>query len=655
MDLRQVMSRSTPTAPSGSSRRLPSLILIGILLVVAAVYAEVLGFRFLPFWDDDTNIHRNPLYSPLSWGGVLEFWKGPFQQLYIPVTYSVWAGLVAVSRMFAGTSVTFGPIGALPFHAMNLAAHLLSTAMVFLILRRMLPHLVPSRTAARSLLLASAGGALLFGLHPIQVEPVAWVSGLRDLLGGAFSLAAIALFLSVLERGEGKSFPALRYAAASLLLLLAFGSKPGSVVTPLMALICGTLILRSRKRALAPLLWLLPWFAAALLEVILTSRAQPAAELARTLVPLWARPLVACDALAFYLGRLVWPVDPWGLCADYGRSPNSLLEAGVLYWSWIVPVFLVAVLVCVKRLRPWLVPAALLAAGVLPTLGLIPFNFQVVSTVSDRYLYLAMLGPALAFAMILGQRPWRISLAIGILMISFWTVLTLVQLPEWSSGESFFPATLRRNPSSWKSRHNYACTLDAQGKLPEALAEFTEAVRLRPSNAEAYNDMALTLLKLGRVEESIRSFQQSLQIRATAGAARNLAAVLLMNGDPQQAVQVYRAAMQIDPSDLQNQRSLAWLLATHPDPAVRNGGQALELSRQIVAATDGQVPLFLLTLAASQAECGDFQAAVSTAGISADAFTRSGDPSMAATIRDRILPSFRAGQPLRGDPSRHPK
>ena len=167
--------------------------------------------------------------------------------------------------------------------------------------------------------------------------------------------------------------------------------------------------------------------------------------------------------------------------------------------------------------------------------------------------------------------------------------------------------------------------------------------------------MALTLLKLGRVEESIRSFQQSLQIRATAGAARNLAAVLLMNGDPLQAVQVYRAAMQIDPSDLQNQRSLAWLLATHPDPAVRNGGQALELSRQIVAATDGQVPLYLLTLAASQAECGDFQAAVSTAGISADAFTRSGDPSMAATIRDRILPSFRAGQPLRDDPSRRPK
>jgi len=649
------MSRSTPQTSLSIPRWLPLLVLTGILLLVAAVYAQVLGFRFLPFWDDDTNIHRNPLYSPLSWGGVLQFWKEPFQQLYIPVTYTVWAGLVALSRMIAGTSVTFGPIAAPPFHAMNLAAHLLATAMVFLIVRRMLPALSPSRVTAKPLLLASAAGALLFGLHPIQVEPVAWVSGLRDLLGGAFSLAAMTLFLSVLDRGEGSRFPLLRYGAATLLLLLAFGSKPGSVVTPLMALVCGTLLLHARKRPFTTLLWLVPWFAAAFLEVVLTSRAQPAAELARGLVPLWARPLVACDALSFYLGKLLWPYDPWGLCADYGRSPNSLFDAGVLFWSWILPVVIGVGLICIKKLRPWLVPAALLAAGVLPTLGLIPFNFQVVSTVSDRYLYLAMLGPALAFSMILIRMPRVLAVVTAVLLICGWTAATLVQLPDWSSGERFFPATLRRNPTSWKSRHNYACTLDAQGKLPEALAEFTEAVRLRPSNAEAYNDMALTLLKLGRMEDSIRSFQQSLQVRATAGAARNLAAVLLMNGDPGQAVQVYRAAMRIDPSDLQNQRSLAWLLATHPDAFIRNGGQALELSKQIVAATDGQVPLFLLTLAASQAECGDFQEAASTARSSAEAFARSGDPAMAAAIRDRILPLFLAGQPLRDDSSRQRK
>lgn len=633
---------------------LPPLLLGIVLLVVGAVYAEVLTFKFLPFWDDDTNIHRNPLYSPLSWGGVWQFWKAPFQQLYIPVTYTVWAGLVALSRFMAGTSLTFGPINPLPFHAANLLSHLVATAMVFQILRRMLPTFLSDQVSGKRILLASAGGALLFGLHPIQVEPVAWVSGLRDLLGGAFSLASLALFLSFLERRGSSSVGSfLRYGASTLLLLLAFGSKPGSVVTPGLALICGAWMLLRRKRGFGPLLWLIPWFVAAVLEVMMTSKAQPAAELARSLVPLWARPLVAGDALAFYLGKLLWPADPWGLCADYGRSPNSLLEAGVLYWSWTVPVLLVVVLLLVKRERPWLVPVALLAAGVLPTLGLIPFNFQVVSTVSDRYLYLAMLGPALAFAMLLGQWPWRISVGAGVLLITVWTSLTLAQLPQWFSGDRFFPATLARNPSSWKSRHNYACTLDAQGKLPEALSEFTEAVRLRPSNAEAYNDMALTLLKLGRMDDSIRSFQQSLQVRATSGAARNLAAVLLMKGDAVHAAEVYRVAVQIDPGDLQNQRSLAWLLATHPDASVRNGGQALGLARQIVAATDGQVPLFLLTLAAAQAECGDFEDAVATATRSATVFRGAGDPAMAATVEQSVIPNLRSGHPMREDPCRN--
>jgi hypothetical protein len=109
------------------------------------------------------------------------------------------------------------------------------------------------------------------------------------------------------------------------------------------------------------------------------------------------------------------------------------------------------------------------------------------------------------------------------------------------------------------------------------------------------------------------AFQQSLQVRATPGAARNLAAVLLMNGDPVQAAAVYRLAMQIDPGDLQNQRALAWLLATHPDSRVRNGREAVELSRQIVIATNGQVPVFLLTLCASLAESGDFDQAAEVA------------------------------------------
>ena len=638
-----------------SSRTWFSGLLLGlVLLTVAATYAQVLSFHFLPFWDDDTNIHRNPLYAPLSWGSVATFWKAPFQQLYIPVTYSVWAGLVALSRVLAGTSISFGPINAALFHGTNLISHLLSTSMVFLIVRRMLGARLStfhttSITSPR-ILLASAAGALAFGLHPIQVEAVAWVSGLRDLLGGAFSLAALALFLSWLDHSGRNTRQAFRYITATLLLILAFGSKPGSVVTPALAFLCGLWLLRIRGRSLKPLLWLIPWFIVAVLEVMMTSKAQPAAELARSLVPLWARPLVAGDAISFYIWKLIWPADPWGLCADYGRSPNSLLSAGILYWSWLIPILLACLLAFFQKLRSYLLPATLMVIGALPTLGLIPFNFQVVSTVSDRYLYLGMLGPALAFAMLISDARPRIAILLAVVFLPFWTVLTLLQLPQWEAGEFFFPATLARNPSSWKSRHNYACTLDAQGKLPEALKEFLEAIHLRPSNAEAYNDMALTLLKMGRRQEAIQEFQQSLQVRATTGAARNLAAALLMNGEPAKAAQVYRLAMQIDPGDLQDQRSLAWLLATHPDGTVRNGQEAAALSKQIVEATNGQVPLFLLTYAAALAECGAFDEASRVATMAASAYEHSGDPSMAQMIQTRVLPALSAHQPIRDNP-----
>jgi tetratricopeptide (TPR) repeat protein len=634
-----------------SSPWFPRLLLGAVLLVVAAVYAEVVTFHFLPFWDDDTNIHRNPLYAPLSWSSVARFWREPFQQLYIPVTYTAWAGLVALSRIAAGTTISCGPINAALFHGANLLVHLLSVAMVFLILRRLLTaHSRSQEASSGRILSAAAVGALTFGLHPVQVETVAWVSGLRDLLGGALSLAAIELFLSWLGRPQ-TLLNWMRYAGASMLLLLAFGSKPGTVVTPALALVCGFWLLRTEGRGGRMLFWLLPWFLFAAAEVVMTSHAQPAAELARSLVPLWARPLVAADAMGFYLGKLFWPLPPWGLCADYGRAPNSLFAAGTLYWSWLIPAVGLALLWFLKKLRLYLIPCLLLTLGVLPTLGLIPFNFQVVSTVSDRYLYLGMLGPALAIALFTlgGNATMRFPLS-GFLILS-WAVVSLIQLPCWATGEVFFPAILERNPTSWKSRHNYACTLEAQGKLTEAMEQFSEAIRLRPSNAEAYNDAALTLLKLGRREDAIRYFQQSLRSRATAAAARNLAVVYLMNGNPAEAATVYRLAMRIDPGDLQNQRALAWLLATHPDDAVRNGTEALSLSRAIVAATGEQVPLFLLTYAASLAECGDFDAAMNVAQRSSAAYRASGDKTMGEMIEQRVIPALRIRQPIRDSPA----
>ena len=177
-------SKQSKQLPGSPTWLLPACVAV-LIGCVALVFCQVLFFQFLPFWDDDTNIHRNPLYSPLSWESVGIFWKGPFQQLYIPVTYTTWAALVAFSRVIAGTGISVGPINPVLFHGANLTTHLLSAWMVFLIFRMLFSakygktSLSPDR-----ILYASLAGALFFALHPIQVESVSWVSGLRDLLGG---------------------------------------------------------------------------------------------------------------------------------------------------------------------------------------------------------------------------------------------------------------------------------------------------------------------------------------------------------------------------------------------------------------------------------------------------------------------------------------
>jgi tetratricopeptide (TPR) repeat protein len=158
-------------------------------------------------------------------------------------------------------------------------------------------------------------------------------------------------------------------------------------------------------------------------------------------------------------------------------------------------------------------------------------------------------------------------------------------------------------------------------------------------------------MKLGRRQEAVNAFQQSLRIRPTSGAARNLAALLLMSGDPVDAIKVYRFAIQqIDPGDLQNQRALAWVLATHPDDRVRNGKEAVVLARQIVDATRGQVPLFLLTLSAALAESGDFNQAITAAAQSAEVYKNTGDPNMAQIVEEKILPALQHHQELRDNP-----
>ncbi|MBU3664347.1 MAG: tetratricopeptide repeat protein [Chthoniobacterales bacterium] len=536
-----VMESRRPTVPAWAWG-------LAVAMVALALFLPAVRFPFFPFWDDDIHVHANPHVAQLSWSGIRALWSGPWQQLYIPLTYSVWAAMAAASRWWDGIPIVSGPINAAWFHGANVAAHSVSAVLVFVFLRRTAVRFFPRATGGRADL-AAAVGAAIFALHPLQVEPVAWVSGLRDVLGGCLGLASLAVLF-----GAERLTPA-RWGVATLLFVASLAAKPAGVSLPLVA---GIL-------AVAPFTWpwrkiataLGPWLAIGAAWVLITSSAQWAAELAAGLVPVWVRPLVAADALTFYIGKALWPA---ALAADYGRSPDSMMASGLLWWIWIVPCAVVAALAAFKPLRVYLVPFGIFAAALLPTLGLVPFNFQVVSTVADRYAYFAMLGPALAASMILVQtnRRWIDAAVVACaVMLGF---LSAWRLPLWSEDLKLFADTLAVNPESWKAMHNYASALDDRGRTAEAEPLMRQVIARRPDSAEAHNDLAVIVWKLGRRQEAVALMRRSLALRATPGSAANLARMEAQCGNKQGVIEALGVLVRLEPGNREAAEELSALM-----------------------------------------------------------------------------------------------
>ena len=232
------------------------------------------------------------------------------------------------------------------------------------------------------------------------------------------------------------------------------------------------------------------------------------------------------------------------------------MRAGWLWWTWIGPAALTAVLAVTRALRIYLVPWGVFAAALLPTLGLVAFNFQVVSTVADRYAYLALIGPAMALCMIVVQshRAWITGVA------TFWVAalafLTILRLPLWSDDLRLFAATLETNPQSWKAMHNYASALDDHGRSYEAEHLLRQVITIRPDSAEAYNDLGVVLWKIGRTDEAASMVSQSLVLRPTPSAARNLLKMESRRGNVAGQIAALRIIVQLEPENLEAARLL---------------------------------------------------------------------------------------------------
>jgi tetratricopeptide (TPR) repeat protein len=297
---------------------------------------------------------------------------------------------------------------------------------------------------------------------------------------------------------------------------------------------------------------------AAVVAVIARS-AQPAARL-DFVPPIWGRAIVALDAIAFYLTKVVFPIK---LGIDYGRSPQWLWQSSAIYYTWILPVALLAILIIFRsRTRAVLVAAGIFVLGVLPVLGLVSFDFQAFSTVADHYLYLAMLGPALLAAWVVSRRRTRMAIPVAGVLIAMLAVRSHMQTGVWAGSRELFAHTLRVNPRSLVGNVNLASLLSREAveatlgrDMNEAAAKFTGAIHyyrtalsIRPHDPQALIGLGNVYVRLGQPSRAIPLYTQAMEGQPpSADLHANLGRAYLVEGIHEEALRHLREALRLEP------------------------------------------------------------------------------------------------------------
>lgn len=449
--------------PQITRRCLPAA--VGLLLLAIILYLPARHYGYIGL-DDTTYVEVNPwVLRGLSGESIRWAFTTPHEAYWIPLT---WISFMA-DVMFCGP----GPAG---HHLANILLHAINV----LLLAALLIRFGVGRTAV---LLVSA----LYAVHPVHVEPVVWVTGRKDLLGAFFWLVTIGMYR---EAGSARGWIALLGTAAASM------CKPLAMTLPLVLLAIDSTRDANLRRGI---IRLVPAFLVGALIgwIAFTLQSSEGATRAPTVTELLGNIRAAIQNVVWYAGKIVWPV---GLGPEYPLSATEQIPrlaaipiglALVLGAGWIS-----------LRDRTIRVGLVWCAAALAPVIG-----FLQVGTVgvADRFLYVPMMGLALAGAVLLDRVPARrrsLVLAVAAIAVVALFGQATQQRARWESPIALFGSVVGRYPGHALA-HNYLATaLASEGRMAEARAHFEETVRLDPDHAEAHVNLAVALLNTGEWERA---------------------------------------------------------------------------------------------------------------------------------------------------------
>jgi Flp pilus assembly protein TadD len=597
-----------------------------VLLVVAAAFVAFLPTLEAGFvnWDDDMNFTNNADFRGLGWANLRWMFTTTFMGNWIPLTW-----------LTLGLNYALGGMNPFGYHLVNVLVHAMGAGAFFLVARRLLASaFAPSQPAVSSsgkdgdvrnlggwpVALGATLATLVFAVHPLRVESVAWITERRDVLCTLFYMLAVLAYVRGVEGGRGLGggwrAAALAAFAASLL------SKPMAMTLPLTLVILDCYPLRRhalgwRRLAREKLPFAVLGALGAVGALVFVSLRLTWTGLETYGLP--ARVAMSAYSFWFYLWKFVWPA---------GLSPLYELPARVdpfepRFLGPILAVLAITVaLICLGRRWPaglaaWAQSLIVLA----PVSGLVHSGYQLAY---DRYSDLSGLGFALlvggGLTWVLGmqdagriRRPVTAAVLAGsLVLVAVLGVGAWGQSHAWHDSESLWRSAIDADPGCMICRNNLGTAVLAAGRYGEAEAAFRTAIALRPDRVAPWSNLGTALASQDRYDEAGAAFARVLDLSQGQfpDALANLGRIHVVKGRWAEAIPLLRRANAIEPGVPVVREGLRTALRKH-GAALATAGRPADAEALFRQGLDlGDDPVLLLELGGVVLEQGRFHEAL---------------------------------------------
>jgi Tfp pilus assembly protein PilF len=515
------------------------------LVVCATCLAYLPSLSGVFIWNDADYVTAPALRSLR---GLVRIWCEPGStQQYYPLLHSAfWIQ----HRVFGDD-----PMG---YHVVTLLLHAASAVLFALVLRRLFAGSGARLHGAEWL------AALLFALHPVHVESVAWITEQKNTLSLAFYLAAALVYL-----GFDQARTPRTYWAALALFALSLLCKTVTATLPA-ALLVAFWWKRGRLGWRRDVLPLIPWLALGAAGGLFSGwveKAYVGAQGADFNLPFAARPIVAGRAVWFYVCKLAWPA---GLNFIY---PRWTVDAAV-WWQWLYPLSVLAAVAALWSLRRWtrgpLAAFLIFVGSLFPALSFVNLYGERYSWVWDHWQYLPDLslialgaaGLAWGWRLVAPGLRWLgpgLVAALGMLL----GALTWSHCGMFHDNQTLYLETLARNPASWMAHNNLGLAWSKiPGRRDDAIAQYQEALRLKPDIAETHTNLGNAWAETpGRLDDAVAEYEEALRLDAHyADAHFYLANALVQTGRIPEAIHHYEEALRVQPDLAEASNNLGMIL-----------------------------------------------------------------------------------------------